>query len=240
MIAILLNSGVGSRMGLLTADSPKAMVELEPGVTILSRQLSLLRAAGIREFVITTGFAAEKLQAHAQSCCPDQGLRFIHNERYRETNYIVSLQRAIEATRDDVVLLHGDLVFSAKALGLLLGTPGSVVAVDAAAPLPPKDFKARLAPDGRVKQIGVDVAGTGCVACQPLYKLTKEDWRLWTDAIEAFCQRGDQRVYAENALNTVTDRLNLRAVDMAGALCMEVDNEEDLAVARQALSKEKP
>ena len=40
MKALILNSGMGSRMGVLTSEHPKCMTEISGRETILSRQLS--------------------------------------------------------------------------------------------------------------------------------------------------------------------------------------------------------
>ena len=61
MKALILNSGLGRRMGVLTSEHPKCMTEISGTETILSRQLRLLAAAGIREAVITTGCFANSL-----------------------------------------------------------------------------------------------------------------------------------------------------------------------------------
>ena len=50
MKALILNSGLGHRMGALTAEHPKCMTEIGSGETILSRQLRLLAEAGIAEY----------------------------------------------------------------------------------------------------------------------------------------------------------------------------------------------
>ena len=42
MKALILNSGLGSRMGVLTSEHPKCMTELNSKETILSRQLNML------------------------------------------------------------------------------------------------------------------------------------------------------------------------------------------------------
>lgn len=55
MKALILNSGLGSRMGVLTSEHPKCMTEISPRETILSRQLRLLADAGVDEVVMTTG-----------------------------------------------------------------------------------------------------------------------------------------------------------------------------------------
>ena len=55
MKALILNSGLGSRMGVLTSEHPKCMTEISGRETILSRQLRQVADAGISEVVITTG-----------------------------------------------------------------------------------------------------------------------------------------------------------------------------------------
>ena len=54
--ALILNSGLGSRMGVLTSEHPKCMTEISHSDTILSRQLKLIAQAGITEVVMTTGY----------------------------------------------------------------------------------------------------------------------------------------------------------------------------------------
>ncbi|MCC8052233.1 MAG: phosphocholine cytidylyltransferase family protein, partial [Clostridiales bacterium] len=51
MNALILNSGIGSRMGVLTSEHPKCMTEISRTETILSRQLTMLAQAGITEVV---------------------------------------------------------------------------------------------------------------------------------------------------------------------------------------------
>jgi len=55
MKALLLNSGLGSRMGDLTKDNPKCLVNLTDNETILSRQIDILQKVGVDEFIITIG-----------------------------------------------------------------------------------------------------------------------------------------------------------------------------------------
>ena len=52
---LLLNSGMGTRMGVLTSDQPKCMTEIYGRETIIGRQLAQLLDVGIKEAVITVG-----------------------------------------------------------------------------------------------------------------------------------------------------------------------------------------
>ena len=56
MKAVILNSGLGSRMGDITKTHPKCMTEISENDTILSRQLKLLYKNYIKDVVITTGY----------------------------------------------------------------------------------------------------------------------------------------------------------------------------------------
>lgn len=227
MKALILNSGIGKRMGELTREHPKCMTPIGKDHTILSWQLSLLEQAGITDVVITTGPFAETLENYALERLPS--IQFVHNPQYNRTNYIYSMYLAREFLQDDLILLHGDLVLEKSVLEKLLAAPKSAVAVEWGIPLSEKDFKARLLHD-RVREIGVHVSGEDCVASQPVYRLQKGDMEMWLEAISDFCQRGETGIYAENALNTILDRIEMVPVALENRLCNEIDNPEDLKI----------
>ena len=227
MKALILNSGIGKRMGDLTKDRPKCMVEIGAGFTIISWQLYLLQEAGIREAVITTGPFADVLQDYVESLKMEMDIRFVANSEYESTNYIYSIDCARDYLRDDILLLHGDLVFEPSVIGDFMNSHESCVAVDSALALPEKDFKARLE-GSRVKAVGVEYFGGDCVACQPIYHIQKKDMLMWLDEIARFCAEGQRNVYAEKALNNITDQVALFMVELNGRLCSEIDNAEDL------------
>ena len=105
MKALILNSGLGHRMGVLPSEHHKCMTELSAGQTILSRQLRLLADAGVQEVVMTTGYFDKVLVDYCQSLELPLHITFINNPRYAETNYIYSIYCAREALRDDDLLL---------------------------------------------------------------------------------------------------------------------------------------
>ena len=65
MKAIIFNSGLGHRMGDETKTHHKSMTLLYNGETIFHRQIRLLSAEGIRDFIITTGPFEEQLKSEA-------------------------------------------------------------------------------------------------------------------------------------------------------------------------------
>lgn len=236
MKALILNSGLGSRMGVLTTEHPKCMTDISARDSVLSRQLRLLADAGVRDVVMTTGYYDEVLVEYCHSLGLALNYTFVKNPIYRETNYIYSIFCARDVLRgEDVLLLHGDLVFEAKVLAASLATAESSMTVSSTLPLPEKDFKAVIR-DGRIEKVGIEFFDDA-MAAQPLYKLLAKDFDIWLDNIIAFCESDRRKCYAEVALNEVTDTACIRPLDFKDALCAEVDTPEDLAVVSAWLAK---
>ncbi len=233
MKALILNSGMGSRMGLLTAKQPKCMTEISSTETILSRQLRQLVSFGIEEVVITTGAFSGELVRYCEGLDMPLKITFVKNPDYKETNYIFSIYCARKYLDDDILMLHGDLVFESEALARILESGASCMAVSRKAALPEKDFKA-VVRDGRITGVGIAFFEEA-VAAQPLYFLRKEDWRLWLSRITAFCEAGKTKCYAEDALNEITADCEIVPVDVDTALCAEVDDASDLARVSEKL-----
>ena len=91
MKALILNSGLGHRMGVLTSEHPKCMTEITSKDTILSRQLRLIADAGISEVVMTTGYFNEVLVNYCHSLGLPLHFTFVNNPLYDKTNYIYSI-----------------------------------------------------------------------------------------------------------------------------------------------------
>ena len=235
MKALILNSGLGHRMGVLTSEHPKCMTEISATETILSRQLKQLSDCGIKEVVMTTGYFDQILIDYCNSLDLPLSFTFVNNPLYASTNYIYSIFCAKDHLDDDIVLMHGDLVFENTVLDKVLNAEGSCMTVSSTLPLPDKDFKARIA-DGKIMHVGIDIFDNA-MAAQALYKLKKEDWKLWLDKISEFCYSGNTNVYAENALNELNGACNIEALDVEDLLCSEIDNPEDLARVKEELKK---
>lgn len=230
MKALILNSGIGKRMGELTSTKNKCMAEIAPGITIIDWQLELLQREGISEAVITTGPFSEILQEHVTRKYPNIHFVFRHNPIYDTTNYIYSIALAQDVLQDDdILLMHGDLVFEESVLHDIAESKASAMVVDASLPLPEKDFKA-VVQDGKITRVGIEFFDSA-YAAQPLYKLLQEEWKIWLKEILAFCERGDRGVYAENAMNEISGFIHIKPFDVNGRICMEVDNLDDLGKA---------
>ncbi len=233
MKALILNSGVGRRMGVLTSEHPKCMTELLNGETILSRQLKMLIRHGIKEVVITTGLFDQVLVDYCKSLSLPLSFTFVNNPVYDKTNYIYSIELAKDVLEGEILLMHGDLVFSDEVLEVSVQSKESCMTVSSTLPLPQKDFKAVIK-GGKIEKVGIEFFESA-YAAQPLYHLYPEDWKNWLSNISAFCEKGERSCYAENAFNEISDRVCIRPLDVKNALCCEIDTPEDLETVRTML-----
>ena len=227
MKALILNSGLGQRMGVITNEHPKCMTEISYKNTILSRQLRMLASFGVEEVVMTTGYYDKVLMDYCNALHLPLKYTFVNNPLYDKTNYIYSIYCAKEALKDDdIILMHGDLVFESRVMEAVIDNENSCMAVSSTLPLPEKDFKA-VVKDGRIEKVGVEFFDNA-MAAQPLYKIKKEDWLVWLANIEKFCESDNRNVYAENAFNEVSDKCKIYPCDVQDMLCAEIDTPEEL------------
>jgi len=220
-------------MGEFTSKHPKCMTEISARESILSRQLKMLVEIGIEEVVMTTGPFAGSLVRYCHGLELPLHITFVQNPAYAETNYIYSIYCARQYLNDDILLIHGDMVFENQVLDAVMESERSCMAVSSEKPLPEKDFKARIE-NGRIAEISVDTF-ENALAAYPLYKIWRKDWEIWLNAIVDFCDRGECQCYAENAFNCEAGDCALYPLDVRSWLCSEIDTQEDLTLVSARL-----
>lgn len=236
MKALILNSGIGHRMGVMTKKHPKCMTEISTHNTILSRQLRQLVSFGIEEVVMTTGYYDQVLVDYCNKLHLPLKFIFVNNSLYDKTNYIYSIYCAKELLKDDdIILMHGDLVFENLVMEAIVNSEVSCMAASSTLPIPKKDFKA-IIKDGRIDKVGIEFFNNA-LSVQPLYKIFKEDWLIWLQNIEKFCESNNCNVYAENAFNEVSDQCKIYPCDVKDMLCAEIDTIEDLEVVSKKVTE---
>ena len=223
-------------MGVITSEHPKCMTEISFKNTILSRQLRQLVSFSIEEVVVTTGYYDKVLLDYCEALHLPLKFVFVNNPYYDKTNYIYSIYCAKEQLKDDdILLMHGDLVFESLVLEAVIDSPVSCMTVSSTLPLPEKDFKA-VVRDGKIVKVGVEFFDNA-MAAQPLYKIQKEDWLVWLANIEKFCESGNRMVYAENAFNEVSDQCKIYPCDVKDMLCAEIDTPDDLEIVSKKVAE---
>lgn len=119
MIAVILAAGRGTRMGALTATTPKPLLRLR-GRPIIEHILLGLAAAGVDEVVVVTGYRGEQIEAHLGT-----GARLGLRLSYARQVQAQGTARAVLLVRERIgpqpfVLSWGDIVVEPSAYPELL------------------------------------------------------------------------------------------------------------------------
>lgn len=127
--AIILSAGQGRRLSPLTDTRPKCLIDLS-GKSVLHWQLLHLKAAGLTEVVVVTGFGADAVEEEiAQIALPDMKVRTLFNPFYGLTDNLATCWLAREEMRGAFLLLNGDTLFEPAIASRLLDAPACAVTV---------------------------------------------------------------------------------------------------------------
>jgi L-glutamine-phosphate cytidylyltransferase len=124
MKAIILAAGRGRRMGEYGENLPKSLLPFA-GRPLIEHQIETLRAGGVSEIVLVTGFKHELMQF--PNC------RTYHNPEYATTNMIESLLCARDELAEPALIAYADILYTPDLVRKMIAGCGEVdVAVDEA------------------------------------------------------------------------------------------------------------
>lgn len=112
MQALMLAAGLGKRLAKYTKNNTKCMIEVA-GKKLIDRAIEAVKNAGIKRFVIVTGYKGENLKKYVLDNHKNElDFVFIDNPVYDKTNNIYSFYLAKdELVKDDTILLESDLIY---------------------------------------------------------------------------------------------------------------------------------
>lgn len=120
MQAIILAAGLGRRLGEVTQNLAKCMIEVS-GKTLMARALKQLDARHFSRIVIVIGWQGEVLKRHILTCNIQTPIIFVENPIFDKTNNIYSLSLVQDYLKEeDTLLLESDLIFDDSALDKIL------------------------------------------------------------------------------------------------------------------------
>jgi len=237
MIGLVLAAGWGSRLGELTAQLPKTLLEVRNGQSILDSTLANLRGAGIEEVAVVTGYAAERIEERVPALEERHGLkvRLIFNEKALEWNNCYSLWVARELFEQGVLLVNGDTVHPPVVEERVLAARGPqlLLATDTEKTLGEEEMKVVLSADGRLERITkLMPAQTAHGEYIGVTVIEPSVAGPLADALETTWKR-DPGLYYEDGFQELVDRGGeVRTAPIGKVDWVEVDSPDDYARAR--------
>jgi choline kinase len=224
---IYLAAGRGSRLGDLTADQPKALVEVG-GRPLADRAFEYLRAAGFDRIVVLSG--------HAAAAFEDYDVETIFNERWETENNITSLWQAREIVAGGCTIVNCDLLFEPDLAQRLADTQGTAILVDDELAVDEESMKATETDGGldRLhKSLPLDTSVGEYIG---LTRIDPADGPRLAEILEEFITAGNTQVYYEDAIEALSDERRVRLERIGGTKWVEIDDHDDLARARDEIA----
>ena len=116
MQAIILAAGMGRRLGELTGDNTKCMLEVN-GVRLIDRTLECLNEVGVTKLIMVVGYKAQNVINYVGQKYKGINITYIENPIYDKTNNIYSLYLAKDyLIKEDTLLLESDLIYETSVI----------------------------------------------------------------------------------------------------------------------------
>ena len=240
MIAIVLAAGLGKRLGNLTAENTKCMLDVG-GAKIIDRLIDSLLVLNLKKIVIVTGHGASNLESYVVNKYIGQTIEFVYNKRYKETNNIYSLSLVKDLLiENDAIVLESDIVFENGILKNVLETPHANICVVA-----PYEFWM----NGTVVNMDQNNYITNLTSCSTLnqsdvnswfktvniYKFSKEfSTNKFVPFLTAYITAFGENQFYEQVLNVLSlgGKSDIYCLILKEHKWYEIDNSQDLNTAR--------
>ena len=232
--AVILAAGQSVRLRPLTDDTPKCLLQMGPK-TILDWQLQALKSANIVDIVMVVGYRKEMIQSHIAENYPELNVRYVVNENFTTTNTLFSLELALHSFEGDFYYLNADVVFDKEILHRLVPHEGGgYLAIDRKQC---REEEVKVIVDGdRILEIGKHLDPAICYGeFIGVAKFTGSFAERFRQTVYKEAVEENKMKFFEHALDVMTDKSGMTAVDITGLPCVEVDFPEDYEYATQTV-----
>ena len=221
--AIIMASGLGTRMRPLTETVPKPLIEVHGKPMIETIIDGLLKRKSICEIVVVTGYLGEQFDylPKKYSC-----LRIIKNPYYETVNNISSVYAAREILKKgscficeaDLYISEPDIFKAELECSCYFGKKICGTS---------DDWVLEQDEKGYIKRIGM--AGSDCFNMAGISYFTKENALVLAEAIEAaYGKEGYEKLFWDEIVNSNLDRLRLKIHSVSENQIVEIDTVEEL------------
>lgn len=122
MKAIILAAGGSTRLLPITKNTPKCLLPIRNGKTIIDYQIEALVNNKISKVCVVVGFRGEKIKEHLSSRYGSKLFRFIENPYYKTTNAIYSLWLARSELKGNLIYLNSDMLFDTRMIQAIIAS----------------------------------------------------------------------------------------------------------------------
>jgi L-glutamine-phosphate cytidylyltransferase len=232
--AIILSAGQGSRLGQLTADKPKCLIDFG-GRSLLDRQLDTLAACGVGQAVVVTGFRNDLVEETIARRCAGPTVRTIYNPFYKVADNLGSLFMARRELEGDCLVWNGDTLVSDMLMARVIANrrSGICVTIDRKDEYDADDMKVVVEPGGRLKAIGKRIPAGVNGESIGLLAFRGDGAERFREAIERDIRTSEaMTIWYLRVVHHIAESSDVWTLDISGEQWGEVDFPNDVDCAR--------
>ena len=241
--AIILSAGQGSRLGHLTHDRPKCLIEFG-GRSLLDRQLDVAAGCGVSQVVVVTGFKDDAVEAaleRRRAAGEGPQVRTIFNPFYKVADNTGSLFMAREALAGDTLVWNGDTMVSPALMKRVVANDrsGICVTIDRKADGYDADDMKVVEENGRLRAIGKRLKDADGVNAESIGLLAfrGDGAERFRRAIEEAMRSPEgTQIWYLRVIHHLAQQSEVWTLDIAGEQWGEVDFPEDVARAHELVA----
>ena len=235
MKAIILSAGQGSRLGHLTNDRPKCLIEFD-GKSLLDWQLDTLAANNVEQAVVVTGFRDDLVEAMIARRVGGPAVRTIYNPFYQVADNLGSLYLARGELTGECLVWNGDTLVSNALMARVIGNdmPGICVTIDRKPAYDDDDMKVVADPDGRLRAIGKRINDGVNAESIGLLAFRGGGSERFAEAIERAMRTPEgTTIWYLRVIHYLAQESEVGTLDISGEQWGEVDFPDDVGVAEE-------
>ncbi len=235
MNAVLLAAGLGSRLGSLTKDLPKALIQVG-GKPLLAHALGFAAALRPSRIVVVGGFCFPLVKEALAQFRGDLPVELVENQHVRDGN-LVSLLTAKPLVREGFLVMNVDHIYRPAIAQIVAPEVDRVTAfIDTDRTLGDDDMKVERDRAGRVVAIAKTLTRFDCGYVGMTRVPTAMLGRYWDEADRALTEEG-RAIHVERILARLARTPDAPACrDVSGHGWLEVDTPDERAAAERALA----
>lgn len=232
---VILAAGRGSRLGALTDDRPKCLIDVG-GTTPLDLCLdAVAEATAVAEVRIVVGHAAERISARLADRRDALPIRAIANPRYDTANNLVSTLLVADLAGHPFVIVNSDVVCDPRILRRAIAEEGDFLVVDPTHPPREEAMKVRFRA-GRLEAIAKPLDPvTASGEYIGVARFSAEGGRAFFAAAAELAAAGGDQEWYEAAIAVAARRVAIGLKSIGELAWIEIDDPADLERARREI-----
>tara|TARA_S200000501_G_C20870796_1_gene764173 strand:- start:2402 stop:4198 length:1797 start_codon:yes stop_codon:yes gene_type:complete len=247
MQVVIPAAGMGKRLGELTSDKTKCMVQVN-GKTLIEQCLDIVTSFKISRIILIVGHEEKKLKELIGSNYNNIEVIYIQNKEYKTTNNIFSIYLARKFFKiEDTILIESDLIFEKKVLKKVIESrfkdlavvdkyqswmDGTAVRIDTTGSI-----------DNFISKSEFNFEEIDCYfKTVNIYKLSRDfSKKIFVPFLEAYSKAIGKNEYYEQVLKVLVDIKmgQLKALTLKDEKWFEIDDLQDLENAEVIFSSSK-